>query len=226
MKSHSMLSRLVASRSLRSSMFPYPRAFWTLQFCLEWMPLPNVSPLNLRSTLLFFHGFLLLTECNCVGCDGRGLADAVAKTLPYGCSYKSRRRMPPANKFAIPSDRAVPGTIEVRNPPKTLPGVDKRPAVLNLFAQWEMGAPGKYNRVQPAPESDSARQREAWFAQCLQAISVLEPKPATIAFPHQIGCGLAGGNWGRSIWKPVPFTCMHCSFHNMDAHSCAGMLRC
>ena len=45
-----------------------------------------------------------------VGCDGRGLADGVAKKLPYGCSYAARRRMPPQNKFAVPEDRAVLGT--------------------------------------------------------------------------------------------------------------------
>jgi hypothetical protein len=47
---------------------------------------------------------------NCVGCDGRGLAAAVAEKLPYGCSYADRRRMPPANKFAVPEDRALLGT--------------------------------------------------------------------------------------------------------------------
>ncbi|KAL1500348.1 hypothetical protein AB1Y20_013012 [Prymnesium parvum] len=136
-------------------------------------------------------------QSNCVGCDGRGLAEAIAKTLPYGCSYKQRRRMPPANKFAVPGDRAVPGTIDVRRPPATLFGAKQSPMVINMFAQWEMGVPGRYNRVQPSPPSDSARQRESWFAQCLQAISELRPKPRSIAFPHQIGCGLAGGNWDR-----------------------------
>eukprot|EP00966_Prymnesium_polylepis_P014860 343461-Prymnesium_polylepis.1 len=99
-------------------------------------------------------------QCNCVGCDGRGLADAVAKTLPFGCSYKERRRMPPSNKFAVPEDRATPGTIDVRRPPATVFGAPKQPKVINVFAQWEMGAAGKYNRVHPAPPSDSAKQRE------------------------------------------------------------------
>ena len=48
---------------------------------------------------------------NCVGCDGRGLAAAVAEKLPYGCSYADRRRMPPGNKFAVPEDRARLGTV-------------------------------------------------------------------------------------------------------------------
>ena len=105
--------------------------------------------------------------------------------------------MPPAFKFAVPEDRATPGTIDVRRPPAAIFGAPARPTVINLFAQWEMGAPGKYNRVQPAPPSDLAAAREAWFAQCLQAIGNLEPKPKSLALPHEIGCGLAGGDWSR-----------------------------
>jgi hypothetical protein len=71
------------------------------------------------------------------------------------------------------------------------------PTVINMFAQWEMGGPGRYNRVRPAPPSDSARVREEWFQQCLHAIMALDRKPASIAFPYEIGCGLAGGNWPR-----------------------------
>ena len=133
---------------------------------------------------------------NCVGCDGRGLADAIAKALPYGCSYADRRRMPPANKFAVPADRATPGTIDVRRPPPAVfGGGGGRPIVINLFAQWEMGAPGKYNRVSPAPPSDGKPARERWFRECLQAISALRPPLRSIAFPELIGCGLAGGSW-------------------------------
>ena len=53
-------------------------------------------------------------QSNCVGCDGRGLAEGIARSLPYGCSYRGRRRMPPALKFAVPEDRGTPGTIDVR----------------------------------------------------------------------------------------------------------------
>ena len=56
----------------------------------------------------------IVQQSNCVGCDGRGLAAAIAEKLPYGDTYKDRRPMPPARKFAIPEDRATPGTIAVR----------------------------------------------------------------------------------------------------------------
>jgi hypothetical protein len=135
-------------------------------------------------------------QSNCIGCDGRGLAEGIAQTLPYGCTYKERRRQPPANKFAVPSDRATPGTIAVRRPPASL---EKMPAVISMNAQWEMGAAGKYNRVKP-PEGvppDSASNREMWFQSCLDAISRLEPRIRSIAFPYEIGCSLAGGDWAR-----------------------------
>ena len=137
----------------------------------------------------------IVQQSNCVGCDGRGLAEAVAKKFPgWGCSYAGRRRMPPGNKFAITEDRAVPGTIDVRRGP---PG-SGTPLVINAFAQYEMGGPGKYKRVPfPPGVNDLAPQREGWFAQCLEAIGQLPSKPRSVAFPYQIGCGLAGGNWTR-----------------------------
>jgi O-acetyl-ADP-ribose deacetylase (regulator of RNase III) len=133
-------------------------------------------------------------QSNCVGCDGRGLAAAIARQLPYGCAYASRRPQPPKRKFAIREDRATPGTIEVRRAPAGHAGPG-RPAVVCMFAQWEMGAPGRYARVSPAPPSDAAPAREEWFGQCLEEVARLDPPIKSIAFPHQIGCGLAGGNW-------------------------------
>ena len=135
-------------------------------------------------------------QCNCVGCDGRGLADAVARKLPYGSSYADRRKAA-SSRFACPEDRAVPGTIDVRRPPTpAASGGLGRPWVINLFAQWEMGAAGKYNRVPPpAGVVDTAAARQQWFRDGLAAIGRLAPAPASVAFPHQIGCGLAGGNW-------------------------------
>ena len=68
----------------------------------------------------------IVQQSNCVGCDGRGLAAAIAEKLPYGDTYKDRRPMPPARKFAIPEDRATPGSIAVRR--------GSGPAVVSLFA--------------------------------------------------------------------------------------------
>ena len=90
--------------------------------------------------------------------------------------------------------RSVGLLSDVRRGP---PGSGK-PLVINAFAQYEMGGPGKYKRVPfPPGVTDLAPQRERWFAQCLEAISQLPSKPRSVAFPFLIGCGLAGGNWGR-----------------------------
>ena len=132
---------------------------------------------------------------NCVGCDGRGLAEGIAKLLPYGCPYADRRPEPPANKFAVLADRATPGSIQVRKAPAAVFGVARRPDVICMFAQFEMGGPDKYKRVKPMPPSDGRAAREQWFGQCLREIGKLSPPPKAIAFPHEIGCGLAGGEW-------------------------------
>ena len=102
--------------------------------------------------------------------------------------------MPPGNKFAIQEDRARPGTIDVRR------GPSGTPLVINMFSQYEMGGPGKYRRVEfPPGVTDLAPQREKWFASCLKAVAELPTasRPRSVAFPYQIGCGLAGGNWER-----------------------------
>jgi hypothetical protein len=139
------------------------------------------------------HAEAIVQQLNCIGVNGRGLAKAVADKFPYGCSYAGRAR---SDKWGIaaPGSFAVPGSIDVRRPSR--PG--RQPLVVNFFSQWEMGAPLKYNRAKaPGPPhvQDSAAQRESWFAQCLAQLSSLQPRPASVAFPYLIGCGLGGGSW-------------------------------
>ena len=137
-------------------------------------------------------------QSNCVSCDAHGLANAIAKKLPYGNSYASRQRMPSNSKVAVPEDRAVPGTIDVRRPPTSVFSHKRsRPVVVNMFAQWEIGAPGRYSRASPAVPSDSYATRQQWFKKCLEHISEAEYNITSIAFPQYIGCGLAGGDWAK-----------------------------
>jgi hypothetical protein len=42
---------------------------------------------------------------------------------------------------------------------------------------------------------DDARQRQQWFWQCLGRIESRKPRIKQLAFPENIGCGLAGGDW-------------------------------
>jgi hypothetical protein len=81
------------------------------------------------------------------------------------------------------------GRIDVRNRPTTATTTAQAQGfgVINMFAQL---GPGR-----PKPR-DTVAQREAWFLSCLQEISQLEGLKS-IAFPYQVGCGLAGGNWER-----------------------------
>ena len=128
----------------------------------------------------------IVQQSNCVGCDGRGLAAAIAEKLPYGDTYKDRRPLPPARKFAVPEDRAVPGTIAVRR--------GNGPAVVSLFAQFEMGPAMKYRRVRPEPAGgDTKVNRLRWFKEGLAKLGAEGLR--RVAFPHEIGCALAGGDW-------------------------------
>ena len=81
----------------------------------------------------------------------------------------------------------------MRRPPEKSAG----PVVVNCFAQWEMGGPGKYRRVAPPDpaQKDSAAEREGWFQACLGHVAKITPPLRSVAFPYEIGCGLAGGKW-------------------------------
>ena len=99
-------------------------------------------------------------------------------------------------RFAIEEDRSVPGTIDCRYSNKP----DNLPAVINMFAQWELGPAERHRRIQcPAKYGiDSRENRELWFQQCLDAIAAMSDyRPRSIAFPNQIGCNLAGGHWAK-----------------------------
>lgn len=69
------------------------------------------------------------------------------------------------------------------------PGTGQR-GVIGAFGQF---APGK-----PRPGADSIDARTAAFLQCLDRIAGI-PNITSVAFPFQIGSGLAGGDW--SVYK-------------------------
>ena len=73
--------------------------------------------------------------------------------------------------------------------------------IINVFGQF---CPGKPHRGQHPPEYkgirandgvlDDEKQRLKWFQATLTQIAEL-PELESVAFPYQIGCGLAGGDW-------------------------------
>ena len=123
--------------------------------------------------LVFVKGDVLEADVTYVAhqcnCTSRGAA---------GLAREVFRRRPDANTYAI--DRKV-GTVDAFPPTCNSPGI------LNCNAQLSPGYP---------KGEDSAAQRLVWFRQCLSAISAMDDI-RSIAFPHFIGCGLAGGDWGE-----------------------------
>lgn len=124
----------------------------------------------------FFLLNMNLIEINC------NIFDTNAQYIAHQCncvSFYSKglaseifKRYPDANVY-INGKRRIPGTIDVSG------------RIINMFAQFYPGSPRA---------GDSQEDRHKWFTDCLNEIRkifLLE----SVAFPHMIGCGLAGGNW-------------------------------
>ena len=60
--------------------------------------------------------------------------------------------------------------------------------IINMMAQFNPGKPHKDD-----DPLDGYQVRKSYFISCMKLIGEL--KPESVAFPWQIGCGLAGGNW-------------------------------
>jgi O-acetyl-ADP-ribose deacetylase (regulator of RNase III) len=110
-------------------------------------------------------------QCNCISIGARGLAKNIADKWKYADVYTQRK------------GHSKPGTIVLTSPDN--PSEEYTPHVICMFAQFQPGKPNMYN--------DSPRQRLTWFKQCLEEIVKLGID--TVAMPHNIGCGLAGGDW-------------------------------
>ena len=124
-------------------------------------------------------------QCNCLTVRSHGLSSAIAKKWTWADPYSGRKRVGTRN-LAIEADRDKPGTIKV------LSSQDRNKHVICIFGQWVPGIPRKY-QTYPDWEIDSFKTREKWFKMSLSEIAQLDIK--TVAFPYNIGCGLAGGDW-------------------------------
>lgn len=108
-------------------------------------------------------------QTNCTSQGVSGLARFLFARFPHADTYAGRTK---------PNH---PGTIQVLGN-----GATER-LVINLYAQYYPGYPVKGNW-------DDAAAREQHFKDCLQQVAKL-PGLESIALPHGIGCGLAGGNF-------------------------------
>ena len=131
----------------------------------------------------------IVHQCNCTSSTAGGLAHAITTRLPYAAPYVYRRPNPAKRTRCLPEDASKPGTIQVWRSSSP-----ESPHVIGLYAQQEPGKPHG---------ADSRSVREGWFRSCLGLINKVSGV-TSVAFPWQIGCGLAGGDWNvyeEMIWE-------------------------
>lgn len=117
-------------------------------------------------------------QCNCITNKGANLSKAMFDAFPYANIYSHR-----ANKTDLPLRGEEPGNIIIKGD-----GINNR-YVINMIAQYY---PGKSRY--PDGVRDGEHVRERFFKDCLLKITAI-PNLESIAFPYNIGCGLAGGDW-------------------------------
>ncbi len=99
----------------------------------------------------------------------------------FGLAREIFQRWPAANCYSDGTRRA-PGRVDVR------PGcrLEGRGGVINLFGQRHYGMPNG---------RETALQRRVFFQQGLDALLDQVAGLESLAFPAEVGCGLAGGHW-------------------------------
>ncbi|GBF93535.1 hypothetical protein Rsub_06255 [Raphidocelis subcapitata] len=112
-------------------------------------------------------------QANCITQGARGVAAALFARFPWSDVYARRARGSGA--------RDAPGSIAVRG------DGGARRWVVAVFGQVGPGKPRSKGQ-------DTAARRLEYFEQGLRALARLEGAES-FAFPHLVGCGLAGGEW-------------------------------
>ncbi len=118
---------------------------------------------------------LIVQQCNCVSSKGKGLSLSIATAFPHADFYSYR------------SKPSTPGTIEVRG------GMGGTRWVCALYAQYHEGGPTARSAHGLV---DNAVNRLKWFKECLEKLAKAK-NMLSVAFPYNIGCGLAKGNWQK-----------------------------
>lgn len=131
-----------------------------------------MAAIVITGNLLDAHTKYIAHQTNCVSQTAAHLASAVFQRFPYADIYTNR----------LCYD--VPGSIEIRGN-----GEDER-FVINMLGQYYPGKP-RY----PDSAKDGFKMRQRYFFSCLKEISYMSDLDS-IAFPWNISCGAAGGDWG------------------------------
>ena len=140
---------------------------------------------------------VIVQQCNCLTRRALGLSAAIAERLGVN-PYAEREG---SGNVASAASPAQPGTVSLHAVQRPL---GQQQHVACLYAQYAPGTCRKryavYDRVkQERSVEESAELRERWFAQCLEALAAEMQQRGlrSVALPHGIGCGLAGGAWPR-----------------------------
>jgi hypothetical protein len=126
-----------------------------------------------EGNILNAHEKYICHQTNCVTNHAAHLAKAVFTKFPFADIYNNRQ------------SHDKPGTIIVKGD-----GVEFR-FVVNMLGQVYPGKP-KY----PESSLDGTLVREEYFHRCLIELSKLSDLQS-VAFPFNIGCGAAGGDWNK-----------------------------
>ncbi|XP_045180875.2 uncharacterized protein LOC123540143 [Mercenaria mercenaria] len=125
-------------------------------------------------------------QVNCLTVKAHGLSSQIAKKYPWADIYAKRKSIGNRN-LATVETRGTPGDVAIY-------GDNSGFHVVCLLAQWEYGKCFRSRREEISPYKDTPEKRSEWFKECLDKLGKRDDIQ-TIAFPENIGCGLAGGNW-------------------------------
>ena len=98
-------------------------------------------------------------------------------------AYHMFKRFPHSDVYSFRSHKDVPGDIIIRGD-----GEGQR-YVIALLGQYFPGSVRYFNS-----KKDGIKARQNYFYQGLWKIAQI-PSLESVAFPHGIGCGVAGGDW-------------------------------
>ena len=117
----------------------------------------------------------IVHQCNCTSKGAKGLAKVIFAKFPETNIYSGPRRVPKPGEIYVLPTRGESGPQYV----------------VNLVGQHSPGRPRK---------SETAEQRIGWFETGLETLlEEHELTDKTVAFPKNIGCGLAGGDWNEYL---------------------------
>ncbi|AYV87025.1 MAG: hypothetical protein Sylvanvirus19_8 [Sylvanvirus sp.] len=146
----------------------------------------------------------IVQQINCVTTKSHGLSALIASTFPYANIYahriprKQRESLRSSEKGNTALHRSNPGDCIVCSDPEK-----KQRDVICITGQLAPGKPGYWCKAYHIDvKEDTAEKRQEYFKQGLDKLVIYMTSSMVtpylkIAFPWQIGCGLAGGTWIR-----------------------------